>query len=68
MLEVNGNTCPASVEVEIVETNPFDPVYANPCESDGSLNAPVKLLATETLFASPNNVDEANVHVEVEKE
>ena len=29
--EVNGNTCPASVEVAMVDTTPFDPMNEYPC-------------------------------------
>ena len=39
MLEVNGNTWPASVEVETVETRPVEPIYEKPWDSDGNLSA-----------------------------
>ena len=65
--DVNGNTCPASVEVEIVDTRPFEPTNENPCDSDGSRNDPVNLLVPENVFESDSSVDEANVQVDVEK-
>lgn len=32
---MNGNTCPASVDVDTVCTRPLDPRYVYPCVSDG---------------------------------
>jgi hypothetical protein len=55
------------VEVETDWTRPFVPRYAKPCASDGRLNDPVNLSAPENVFASERSVDEANVHVDVEK-
>ena len=34
--DVNGNVCPARVDVDTVPTSPFDPVYAYPCDRSDS--------------------------------
>jgi hypothetical protein len=54
-------------EDAIVFTKPPVPRYANPCESEGRENDPVNLSAPLKVFASERSVDEANVHVDVEK-
>jgi hypothetical protein len=56
-----------TVDDAIVFTVPFVPRYAKPCASDGRLNDPVNLFAPLNVLLSPRRVDDANVHVDVEK-
>ena len=52
------NTCDASVDVEIDNTNPFEPRYVKPCNRDGKKNADPNVDdAVENRPLNPMTVD-----------
>jgi hypothetical protein len=56
--EVNGNTCPASVEVETVLSAPEEPTYEYPCASEPRLSVPIYAAVADAYANEPRVVEE----------
>ena len=62
---MNGNTCAASVDVDIEAITPFDPMYEYPCERLGRNTEPLNLFEFVNVLKSPNRVVDAVLSVPV---